>query len=280
MEYIELKCTYPEKFSGEEILPAVLGEIGFESFVETDEGLSAYIPKDNFSEKELNEILSMLSEKIETSVVIIPDQNWNELWERNFDPVWIGNQCIVRAPFHEKPENILYDLIIEPRMAFGTAHHATTFQMLQYLLKEDVKGKKVLDMGCGTGVIAILAEILGAKSITAVDNDEWAYNNAMDNFKLNNIHKTKALLGDASSLGDEIYNVIFANINRNILLQDMKAYTDVLCDNGIIFFSGFYTEDNDAIIEEAKKCHLKLTETSEKENWSALKFTKNRALEL
>lgn len=276
MEYIELKCRYPEHYLGEEVLPALLGAIGFESFMETEEGLSAYIPKKEFSEEALREMLSALPEKIETETVVIPDQNWNEVWESAFEPVWVGDSCIVRAPFHEKPENLLFDLIIEPRMAFGTAHHATTFQMLQYLLKEDVEGKKVLDMGSGTGVIAILAELKGASSVMAIDNDEWAYNNAVDNLKLNDTQKTRALLGDAASLGEETYDVIFANINRNILLQDMEAYSNVLNNNGILFLSGFYTEDNPALVDEAEKRGLTLAETSERERWSALKFTKQQ----
>jgi ribosomal protein L11 methyltransferase len=272
MEYVEIQCRYPDSFPGEEVLPALLGEIGFESFIETEEGISAYIPSENFSEKTLDDLLSSLSQKIWYEKTIIPDQNWNAVWESNFEPVLIAENCIVRAPFHEKQNGIEFELIIEPRMAFGTAHHETTFQMLQLLLKEDIAGKKVLDMGCGTGIIAILAEKKGAASVTAIDNDEWAYNNTCDNLKINNTTTVKALLGDASLLGDECYDVIFANINRNILLQDMKFYCNVLNDNGIIFFSGFYTEDNDAIRKEAEKYGLQMETLSEKNNWSAAGF--------
>ncbi|MCL2511352.1 MAG: 50S ribosomal protein L11 methyltransferase [Bacteroidales bacterium] len=274
MEYIEIACRYPDNFPGEEVLPVLLGEIGFESFIETEEGVSAYIPSDRFSENALNELFASLPEKIRYEKNIIPDQNWNAVWESNFEMVLIDENCIVRAPFHEKQGNFEFELIIEPRMAFGTAHHETTFQMLQLLLKEDVTGKTVLDMGCGTGIIAILAEKKGAASVTAIDNDEWAYNNTCDNLHINNTKVTKAFLGDASLLGDEHYDVIFANINRNILLQDMKNYCNVLNDNGVIFFSGFYTEDVETIQKEAEKYGLHLKTQSEKNNWSALKFQK------
>lgn len=275
MEYIEIQCHYPDGFPGEETLPVLLGEIGFESFMETDEGvMSAYIPSENFSEEALNEMLASLPEKIRYEKTIIPDQNWNAVWESNFEPVRIDENCIVRAPFHEKQNDIEFELIIEPRMAFGTAHHETTFQMLQLLLKEDVTGKTVLDMGCGTGIIAILAEKKGAASVTAIDNDEWAYNNTCDNLKINNTKTIKPLLGDASLLGDEYFDVIFANINRNILLQDMKTYCNVLKNNGTIFFSGFYTEDNEAIRKEAEKYGLHAENWVEKNNWVAAKFRK------
>jgi len=272
MEYIEIQCHYPDNYPGEEVLPVLLGEIGFESFIETETGISAYIPAGNFSEEALNELFSSLPEKIGYEKNVIPDQNWNAVWESNFEPVFIGKNCIVRAPFHEKPDGITFDLVIEPRMAFGTAHHETTFQMLQLLLKEEVTGKTVLDMGCGTGVIAILAEKKGATSVTAIDNDEWAYNNTRDNIAINNCQSVKALLGDASLLGDEHFDVIFANINRNILLQDMKAYCNVLNHNGIIFFSGFYNKDIPAIVEEAGKYDLRLEAVATKNDWAALGF--------
>ena len=274
MEYIEIQCNFPNNFPGEEVLPVLLGEIGFESFMETEGGVSAYIPSVHFSEEALDELLASLPEKIRYEKAIIPDQNWNAVWESNFELVVIDENCIVRAPFHEKQDGVAFELIIEPRMAFGTAHHETTFQMLQLLLKEDVAGKTVLDMGCGTGIIAILAEKKGAASVTAIDNDEWAYNNTCDNLHINNTQATKALLGDASLLGNECYDVIFANINRNILLQDMKTYCNVLNDNGIIFFSGFYTEDVEAIREEAERYGLRLENLSERNNWVAVRFRK------
>ena len=276
MEYIEIQCHYPDNYPGEEVLPVLLGEIGFESFIETETGISAYIPSGNFSEEALNELFSSLPEKIGYEKNVIPDQNWNAVWESNFEPVFIGKNCVVRAPFHEKPDSITFDLVIEPRMAFGTAHHETTFQMLQLLLKEEVTGKTVLDMGCGTGVIAILAEKKGAASVTAIDNDEWAYNNTCDNIAINNCQSVKALLGDASLLGNEHFDVIFANINRNILLQDMKSYCNVLKNNGIIFFSGFYTEDIQTITEEAQKYELISEIACDKNNWAALMFSKKK----
>jgi len=275
MEYIEIKCHYPNDFPGEDLLPALLGEIGFESFMETEDGVNAYIASANFSEKALDKLLSSLPKKVRYEKTVIPDQNWNAVWESNFAPVLVAENCLVRAPFHEPQNGIAFDLIIEPRMAFGTAHHETTLQMLQLLLEEDVTGKTVLDMGCGTGVIAILAEKKGAAAVTAIDNDEWAYNNTCDNLKINNTTAVKAVLGDASALGDEHYDIIFANINRNILLRDMKYYCNVLNHNGIIFFSGFYTEDVEAIRSEADKYGLQQESLSVKNNWTAAKFRKN-----
>lgn len=274
MEYIEIKCCYPDNFFGEEVLPVLLGEIGFESFIETGEGISAYIPSKDFSEDALKETLASCHEKIGYEKNTIADQNWNAVWESNYEPVFVAENCIVRAPFHEKQNNIDFELIVEPRMAFGTAHHETTFQMLQLLLKENITGKTVLDMGCGTGIIAILAEKKGAATVTAIDNDEWAYNNTYDNLTINNTKFIKALLGDASLLGNEHFDVIFANINRNILLRDMKIYCSVLNNNGIIFFSGFYTEDSEFIRKEAEKYGLQLETLSEKNNWVAAKFRK------
>jgi len=274
MKYVEIQCRYPDNFPGEDVLPALLGEIGFESFIETEEGVSAYIPSENFSKETLDKLLSSLPQKIQYEKTTIPDQNWNAVWESNFEPVLVAENCIVRAPFHESRNDIAFELIIEPRMAFGTAHHETTLQMLQLLLKEDITGKTVLDMGCGTGIIAILAEKKGAASVTAIDNDEWAYNNTCDNLKINNTKTIKTLLGDASLLDDEHYDVIFANINRNILLQDMKTYCNVLNNNGIIFFSGFYTEDNETIRKEAEKYGLHAENWVEKNNWVASKYRK------
>jgi ribosomal protein L11 methyltransferase len=272
MEYIEIQLYYPSIFPGNEVLPALLCDIGFDGFMEMEDSIKAYIPQKIFSEDALINLLKSLPEHIDYDKKHYADTNWNAVWESDFEPVFVTQKCMVRAPFHQPPKNLLYDIVIEPRMTFGTAHHETTFMMLQFLLNENVTSKKILDMGCGTGVIAILAEKKGAAAITAIDNDEWAYHNTIDNIKLNQATKIKTILGDASILEDEMYDVIFANINRNILLRDMEKYHQVLNNEGIIFFSGFYENDIKEIQDEAEKNSLKLESIAKKNNWSALKF--------
>lgn len=276
MNYIEVTFTFSETFPGNDILPALLTEIDFESFVENDlYSTSAYISEKDFSEKNLIELLETLPEKIEYKIVNIPDQDWNDVWEKNFTAIQVTDNCRVRAPFHIENKSVEYDLIIDPKMSFGTAHHETTFQMIQLLLEEDVKGKIVLDMGCGTGVLAILADKMGAQKVVAIDNDEWAYRNSVENIRLNHVSNTEAFLGDAQLLGKEKYDIILANITRNILLNDMKIYCDVLKKGGVLFLSGFFVEDNNLLIEETAKYGVVFKKAIERNNWSAMKLIKH-----
>src|SRR5690606_33590849 len=256
-----------------EILIAELGYAGFESFVETDEGVTAYIQKDEWNAAILDDIQILNSDEFEISFTFkeIEQTNWNEEWEKNFNPIIVDNVCSVRAPFHPKPD-VKYDIIIEPKMSFGTGHHETTHMMIQYILKNDFKNKSVLDMGCGTGVLAILAEIKGAKPIDAIDYDNWCYLNSLENVERNNCKNITVIEGDASALKGKAYDVIIANINRNILLNDMSAYVDALNKNGLLFLSGFYTEDIPAIQAECEKHTLKFEEKLERNNWVSLKF--------
>jgi ribosomal protein L11 methyltransferase len=258
-----------------EILIAELGFAGFESFVETDEGVTAYIQKDEWYDTILEDIQILNSEEFEISYTSeeIEQTNWNEEWEKNFNPIIVDDKCSVRAPFHEKP-NTDYDIIIEPKMSFGTGHHETTHMMIQYLLKNDFKEKSVLDMGCGTGVLAILSEMKGAQPIDAIDYDNWCYLNSLENVERNNAKHITVLEGDASILPGRHYDVVIANINRNILLNDMKTYAETLNSEGILFLSGFYHEDIPVIEEECNKYGLKHVETLERNNWVALKFEK------
>ncbi|MCB0445224.1 MAG: 50S ribosomal protein L11 methyltransferase, partial [Gelidibacter sp.] len=192
-------------------------------------------------------------------------------WEKNFNPIIVDNVCSVRAPFHPKPDT-KYDIIIEPKMSFGTGHHETTHMMIQHILKNDFKNKSVLDMGCGTGVLAILAEIKGAKPIDAIDYDHWCYLNSIENVERNNCKHITVIEGDASALSGKKYDTIIANINRNILLNDMASYAKCLHPNGTLFLSGFYKDDIAVIEETCNKHLLKHVETLEKNNWVALKF--------
>ncbi|MCL4112452.1 UNVERIFIED_CONTAM: hypothetical protein GTU68_046978 [Idotea baltica] len=256
-----------------EILIAELGYAGFESFVETQDGVTAYIQKTEWCEAILDNIQILNSEEFEISYTFedIQQTNWNAEWEKSFQPIVVDDQCTVRAPFHDKT-NTKFDIVIEPKMSFGTGHHETTHMMIQYILKNDFKNKSVLDMGCGTGVLAILAEKMGATKIDAIDIDNWCYLNSLENVERNNCSNISVLEGDASLLKENKYDIIIANINRNILLNDLKTYIACLNPNGILFLSGFYNNDIPIIEAECNKYVLKLNEKIEKNNWVALKF--------
>ncbi|WP_147677962.1 50S ribosomal protein L11 methyltransferase [Algibacter pacificus] len=258
---------------GVEILIAELGYAGFESFVENEDGVTAYIQKEEWYTDILKGIQILNSDEFEIIYEFdeIEQTNWNEEWEKNFNPIIVDNACSVRAPFHEKPETT-FDIIIEPKMSFGTGHHETTHMMIQHILKTDLKDKSVLDMGCGTGVLAILAEMKGAKPLDAVDYDNWCYLNSLENVARNNSKHITVIEGDASVLKGKRYDVIIANINRNILLQDMAAYAACLNKNGMLFLSGFYAEDIPKITAECEKYLLKFEEKLERNNWVSLKF--------
>lgn len=275
MDYIEFDFTITPKEPGSEILAAVLADAGFESFVETDIGLLAYIAYPKFS-VEIVEKLDIMQNKefdIQYHFKSIPDKNWNEEWERNYNPVIIAGNCCVRAPFHQKNETCKYDIIIEPKMSFGTAHHETTSLMIEQIMLLEVKGKSVLDLGCGTAVLAILASKMDAASITAIDNDEWAYNNSVENVDRNNIGNIEVIKGDAGSIKN-IYDFIFANINRNILLNDISLYSAHLKKSGIILLSGFYEADMPVIIDKAEANDLMFSDAVMNNKWMVLKMIK------
>ena len=273
MEYIELSCTLRNDEGLQDILIAKLGEIGFESFVEEDEVLMAYIQGENYNEQLLKEIFNeKLFHDIPYMMTQIEERNWNAEWESNYPSVLIDERCMVRAPFHEKNPNVEFDIVIEPKMSFGTAHHETTSQMIKLLLDEDVKGLNVLDMGCGTGVLAILAKMKGAAAITAVDNNDWAYENSIENLRRNDIHDQTIILGDASVLESKTFDLILANINRNILLKDMHWYSESLSEGGKLFMSGFYEADLPAIKAEALRLGMKFVKHISSNNWVAAVF--------
>ncbi|GAA4245827.1 MULTISPECIES: 50S ribosomal protein L11 methyltransferase [Winogradskyella] len=256
-----------------EILIAELGYAGFESFVESEDGVTAYIQKEEWNETILDDVYVLKSDEFKISYTSeeIEQTNWNEEWEKNFNPIIVDDVCSVRAPFHDKP-NTKYDLIIEPKMSFGTGHHETTHMMIQHILKNDFKNKTVLDMGCGTGVLAILAEKVGATKLDAIDIDNWCYLNSLENVNRNNCKHISVYEGDVALLEGKQYDSIIANINRNILLADIASYAKCLNPNGTLFLSGFYQEDIPIIEAECNKQMLKLEETIQKGQWVSLKF--------
>ncbi|NOR74053.1 MAG: 50S ribosomal protein L11 methyltransferase [Draconibacterium sp.] len=261
-----------------DVLTAQLGEIGFESFVETETGFEAFIPISDFEEEKINFVLNEFRKEFTFTVAneLIKSKNWNEVWEKNyFKPLVIANECVIRAPFHTEYPKAKYEIIIEPNMAFGTGNHETTSLVIESILENNMEGKLVLDMGCGTGILGILASMKGAKKITAIDIDEWSFNGTKENAALNNIQNIEVKLGDASLLGNEKYDVIFANIHKNVLLNDMQTYIENLQKNGILIMSGFYTNDIPYIKTKAESFGMKDAGFKSKNNWVVHSFQKD-----
>lgn len=256
-----------------DILIAELAALGFDSFLETEDGLLAYVKKELWNPTALLNvhILANKDFRIDYEVSEIEQENWNEQWEKNFEPINVDNQCVVRAPFHDKPD-IAFDIVITPKMSFGTGHHETTHMMLQLGLTLDFKDKSVLDMGCGTGVLAILAAMKGARSVDAIDIDNWSYLNAMENVSANKCEQINVFEGDANLLTNQNYDIILANINRNILLSDISVYSEHLKKGGVLLLSGFYKEDIALISKECSAHGLSFQENLEKNNWVAAKY--------
>lgn len=275
MNYIELKILKPAEQFRLDLLIADLGEAGFESFDEHESYLLAYIAEKNYYPEILNNIRIAKDAILPEEVNIIEDRNWNEVWESNYPPVLIDNRCYIRAPFHEPNPDIEFNILLKPKMAFGTAHHETTATVIALMLDEDMVGHKVLDMGCGTAVLAILAKMKGAGTVIAVDNDKWAYENSLENISLNGFPDIEVYEGDASLLNpSDGYNTIIANINKNILLADISVYSKSLKKGGKLFLSGFYENDLEDISACCEQNGLKFVFMKSKNNWTAAVFQK------
>lgn len=278
MDYIELKVQVePSNQLANEVLIAQLAEIGFESFTENTTGLSAFIKISEYSDAisaKIQELILPENTRVTFQTEKIDDQNWNAIWESNFDPIIVNDRCIVRASFHKNTPELEYEIIIDPKMAFGTGHHQTTHLMIEAVLNEDFSGKKVLDMGCGTGVLAILAEMRGAKAITAIDIDEWAFQSTVENVELNHCENIDAFLGDVNLIKNKKFDIILANINLNILISDMGFYYNSLLSEGKIIFSGILKSDIPTIEQKAKKLGLSHIATSTRDEWVMISFQK------
>jgi ribosomal protein L11 methyltransferase len=275
MHFLEFIFTPLRSEEEKAVLIAELLEAGFESFVDEEHSLMGYISSEHYI-KDLVDNISFLKDHPEIKFEVKPleDINWNREWESNYQPVTIAGRCYVRAPFHPSLPGMTYEIVIEPKMAFGTAHHETTQLMAGWLMDLDVRGKEVLDMGCGTGILAILANKMGAGNVTAIDNDEWAWRNGMENFRINDVAAGKVYAGDASLIRPDSFDLILANINRNVLLQDMKAYHSGLRKNGILLLSGFYQQDIESIMASAAENALQFKASRTLNDWTVAIFYK------
>ena len=278
MKYLEFTFrTTPCTETANDVLSAVLGEVGFESFVEAPDGINAYIQKDLFNEVTLTEAISdfpLPDTQIRYTFQDAEDKDWNEEWEKNFfQPIVIGDRCVIHSSFHHDAPKAKYDIVINPQMAFGTGHHETTSLIIGELLDSELQGKSLLDMGCGTSILAILARMRGAAPCIAIDIDEWCVRNSLENIELNKVDNITVSQGDASALeGKGPFDVVIANINRNILLNDMKQYVRCMHPGSELYMSGFYVDDIPVIQAEAARNGLHFVHHQEKNRWAAVKF--------
>jgi ribosomal protein L11 methyltransferase len=276
-DYTEVDLQIEPLLPGREILIYELGEIGAESFEEQSGGLLAWFPFGVFNEDELKKLIAGYSNQftVNYSSRSIKQENWNAEWESGFQPIIVNEQCRIRAPFHEEDTNYEHEILIRPQMSFGTGHHATTWLMARRLFALDLTKRSVLDMGCGTGVLAFLAKMLGAGDVTAIDIDEWSYLNTIENMELNRMQGILVEKGDSSLLAGRSFQVILANINRNVLLADLPVFTKALEAGGKLLLSGFFTSDVPVLREAAEKTGLVFEEMEEKDTWVVLQFKKD-----
>jgi len=263
--------------SQKEILFAILAEIGFEGFVEGEDILQAYIEESRHSDQRFNQVIDELADlgiKVQYRFHRTEDQNWNEEWEKKFVPVLIENKVLIRAPFHDARNDKPCTLVIEPKMSFGTGHHYTTRLMIQEMMQHNLQNKRILDMGCGTGVLGIYACKMGAKDVLGIDNDRWAYQNALENAERNEAGRMEVRFGDVGVLKEEIFDFVLANITRNTLVRDLHHYEAHLAGEGVLIVSGFLAEDVQYVLNAAYRCNLSHLNTREVSNWISLSFNK------
>ena len=276
MEYSEVNIRLKELNPFADIIVAKLNEIEFESYVEDEHGVKAYVQTHLLDKESVNDILAEVANLTELSYKItkVEQENWNQQWESNFVPVYINNKCVIRAHFHESIPNIEYEVVITPKMSFGTGHHETTSLVMNEMFELDFKEKSVLDMGSGTGVLAILASLLGAIYLMGIDIDDWAFKNAIENANINNVSNIQFVHGDVKAIGEEKFDIILANINRNIILQDIEKYVGALNENSDILLSGFLEEDIPLILEKSKQLDLELVVLKNNNKWQMLHLKK------
>ncbi len=276
MDYVEVTALVDPPQPWSDLLITELAEIGFESFEENLRGFKAYIPSADFDEEKLK-ALNLHEEEAKNvqfsfSIKKIDNENWNQVWESNFEPVDVDNQCYIRAPFHQPKPDYPYEIIIEPKMSFGTGHHETTTLMVSWMLETDFKGKQVLDIGCGTGILAILAAKKGADTVLAIDNYPYAWENTLENVARNNTPNIRVKLGDATLLGIETFDIILANITRNVLMEDMEKFVSVLKTGGELYISGFFADDMKEITDKAVTYGVRAMAHKQNKEWVAVKL--------
>jgi len=279
MDYVEVTAMVDPPQPWSDLLIAEMAEIGFESFEENLRGFKAYIPSADFDEEELKAI-NLADEEAKNvnfsfSVKKIDNENWNQVWESNFEPVDVDNKCYIRAPFHQSKPDYPYEIIIEPKMSFGTGHHETTALVVRWMLETDFRGKQVLDMGCGTGILAILAAKKGADPVLAIDNYPYAWENTIENVARNQTPNIRVELGDATLLGKETFDIILANITKNVLLEDIKVYASVLKSGGELYVSGFFSVDMKDITDKAATFGIRALASKQNKEWVAVKLLKD-----
>lgn len=279
MAYLEFVIPARSWVSNEkEILYAKMAQIGFDGFMEAEDDIRAYIKESRYNSEKLNLLIDELAAmniKVQYRFHKMEEQNWNKEWEKKFDPVIIDERVLIRAPFHDSSHDLACTLIIEPKMSFGTGHHHTTKLMIRDMGEHDFKGKRILDIGCGTGVLGIYACKLGAARVLGVDNDQWAYENALENVRRNRVDTMEVRLGDVGVLQKEKFHIILANITRNTLVRDIHVYTEHLFKKGLMLLSGILAEDVQYVLNEAYRCGLNHLNTREASNWISLTFVNN-----